>query len=134
MEIYNATVEGNVNKLRNLVNDLKYPLFEEISAKGYFWTSLHYAMHYGKYDVISYILKYAESKNVLNLVIRSKSNDNRCPITCLIRSSSIAPNVKIEIMDKILTEFKHLYVSADVVKEAKSKGVEKALVKHNIIS
>lgn len=131
MALYNATIEGNINKLKSLIIENKYPIFEEVSAKGYFWTVLHYAMHYGKLDVILFLLKLTETKNVLNLSIRLKSNDNRCPLVCLLRSNSLNINLKIDILDKILSQFPSIYISADVIKEAKLKGVEKVLQKHN---
>ncbi len=131
MALYNATIEGNINKLKSLINDNNYPLFEEVSAKGYFWTSLHYAMHYGKLDVVLFILKQSEAKNILNLAIRLKSNDNRCPLVCLMRSNSLNINLKIDILDKVLSIFPHIYVSPDVIKEAKLKGMDKILHKHN---
>jgi len=133
MALYNATIEGNVAKLKNLVIDNRYPMFEEISAKNYYWTALHYAMHYGKLDIILFIMKQAEQKNLLNLVLRCKSNDNRCPITCLIRSSSIQMNGKMEILDKLLAAFPSINITPEAIKEAKNKGFDRVLAKYNKI-
>ena len=33
---------------------------EEISKSGYYWTVLHYASHYGHYDVLNFLIEYLE--------------------------------------------------------------------------
>ena len=46
MELYSAAVEGRLNDFRRLVFDKHYPPLEEVSARSYYWTPLHYALHY----------------------------------------------------------------------------------------
>src|SRR5207253_620394 len=58
IELYNAAVNGNINEFKNLVLLKRYPILEEVSAHNYFWTSLHYAMHYGHSEIIYFILEY----------------------------------------------------------------------------
>ena len=35
----------------------KYNIFEEISEEGYYWTPLHYAIQYGKWNIIKFIIE-----------------------------------------------------------------------------
>jgi len=133
MSLYNATIEGNFVKLKSLVNDYHYSIFEEVSAKGYFWMCLHYAMHYGKAEIIYFILDFSEKVGKLDLVIRCKSNDNRCPLICLLKSHSVEGGAKSDILDNILNRYKKIYLSADVIKEMKAKGFEGLLKKHKRI-
>ena len=37
-----------------------YSITEEISKSGYFWTVLHYASHYGHYDVLSFLIEFLD--------------------------------------------------------------------------
>jgi hypothetical protein len=131
--LYKTTISGDLEGFKHLMNIKKYPIFEEISLKGFFWTPLHYAMYYGKLNIISYILKSCESKGILNLVIRLKSSDNRCPLLCLIRSNSLSINEKVDLLDNILSFFNGLFISNEVLKEGKTKDIEKVLKKHNVI-
>ena len=57
LEMYNCSVNGDVKKLKKLIEEKNYDLFEEISAKGYFWTALHYSAHYGHTNIVEYILE-----------------------------------------------------------------------------
>ena len=56
LELYNCSTKGEVEKLKQLIEENKYNLFEEISAQGYYWTPLHYASHYGHINIVEYIL------------------------------------------------------------------------------
>eukprot|EP00340_Litonotus_pictus_P002868 CAMPEP_0170531812 /NCGR_PEP_ID=MMETSP0209-20121228/65352_1 /TAXON_ID=665100 ORGANISM="Litonotus pictus, Strain P1" /NCGR_SAMPLE_ID=MMETSP0209 /ASSEMBLY_ACC=CAM_ASM_000301 /LENGTH=113 /DNA_ID=CAMNT_0010826949 /DNA_START=605 /DNA_END=943 /DNA_ORIENTATION=+ len=79
MELYNATIDGELDQFKSLILEKKYPIFEEVSAANFKWTSLHYAMHYGQESVIFFILDYLNKKNCLDSGISSKSSDGRCP-------------------------------------------------------
>ena len=128
-ELYNATIEGNLSKFKSLVIDQKYPMFEEISVKGYLWTPIHYAMHYGKFEIINFIFKESEKLNNLNYIIRCKSDDNRCPLLCLVRSNSIKLNEKNEILEKILQNFPNLFISQEVINESILKKISDSIIK-----
>jgi len=54
MELYNSCVEGRLEEFKNLVVSKKYPMLEEVSAHNYYWTPLHYAMHYGQIEIIKF--------------------------------------------------------------------------------
>ena len=55
MILYQAAVKGELSDFKKLI-DKNYPLLEEVSAANFFWTPLHYAMHYGKMEIAFYIL------------------------------------------------------------------------------
>ena len=61
MELYNCSVAGNVDTLKSLIEEKGYPLLEECSASGYFWTVFHYAAHYGFDNIINYVLDHYQN-------------------------------------------------------------------------
>jgi hypothetical protein len=71
MELYNCAVSGNLDNLKALIEEKKYPLMEECSATGYYWTVMHYAAHYGFVNIVEYILQYyqynADKLDILNI-------------------------------------------------------------------
>ena len=95
MELYNCSVAGNVDTLKELIELKKYPLLEECSASGYYWTVLHYAAHYGFDNIINFVLEFYQNnpnkKNVLNL----QSNLGLSPLFICLNSSSNAEKKKI---------------------------------------
>jgi ankyrin repeat protein len=88
MELYNAAVNGNVDTLKNLIEEKKYPLMEECSASGYFWTVIHYAAHYGFDSIVNYVLEtfqYNQNKlEILNL----QSNLGLSPLFIAINNTT----------------------------------------------
>jgi len=123
MELYNATIQGKVQEFTSLVEKKNYPILEEVSAKNYYWTCLHYSMHYGKLDLILYMLGTLKGKSLLDSAMRLESNDGRCPLICLLRSNILSPDEKKKILETIFTKFT-FFVSAAVKKELKNKGLE----------
>jgi hypothetical protein len=105
MELYNSCVDGKLEEFKNLVLDKKYPVLEEVSAHNYFWTPLHYAMHYGQWEIINFICSLLKSKNQLDGAMRLESNDGRCPLLCLLKSNSIPIDKKSVILSKFLCTF-----------------------------
>ena len=63
MDLYNAAVEGKVSEFKLLIEVKKFPILEEVSAKNYGWTPFHYAMHYGKWEIIKYIMNYLSNNH-----------------------------------------------------------------------
>lgn len=129
MEIYDATVEGRAGDFKHLILVKKYPLFEEISAHGFYWTALHYAMHYGQMEIISFILDYCKSNGWLDKALRLESNDNRCPILCLLKSNSINTSKKREILEKILSKF-IFRLNEDAIREIRGRNMQDILNKY----
>jgi hypothetical protein len=128
MELYNKTVEGNLTEFKNLILVKNYPILEEISAVNYYWTSLHYAMHYGQEEIVLFILDYLCKCNLLELSMKLESNDGRCPLLCLIKSNTLQLEKKKEIIEKILTTYE-FELNEGVKKEMKNRDMESILLK-----
>ena len=123
MDLYNAAVEGRVSDFKNLIEVKQFPILEEVSAKNYGWTPFHYAMHYGKWDIIKYIMQYLQNHQQLNLALMLKSSDGRCPLLCLLRSNTVNIEKKKEIFSNILQNFKYIPINEEVMKELKTRGL-----------
>jgi len=130
MELYNAAVEGRLNDFKDMVINKKFPILEEVSAHNYFWTPLHYAMHYGKLDIVLFIMDHLKSNGILDLAMKLQSDDGRCPVLCLLRSNSLNLEKKKEIMEKILTKYP-LEVTNEIRKEMRNRDMESILRKFN---
>lgn len=129
MLLYNSVVEGNLSTFKSLVYINKYPIFEEISAHNYFWTSLHYAMHYGQASLIDFILDICKEQNKLDLALNLQSSDNRCPTLCLLRSNSLNEEKKRILLDKVLKKYKFKF-SQELFKEARTREMEDIFKKY----
>jgi hypothetical protein len=131
--LYETTISGNINAFKELILKKKNPIFEEVSAQGFLWTPLHYAMHYGQEEIIMFILGYLKSQlNCLDLGIRLASKDGRCPIMCLLKSNSVKTERKKEILYKILNEFKPLKITEEAKLELRARKLESFFLKNNI--
>lgn len=129
MELYNSTIEGDVKKFKTLIEDKNYPIFEEISAEGYNWTSLHYAMHYGKESIIYYILDYLNKRNSLHLGIKKKSSDGRCPLLCMIKSNTLDTSTKKVLLKKLFDRYNNMSIDEIVLIEVKRRGMEDIVIR-----
>lgn len=87
MELYNTAINGNVDKLKELVEVKKYNLMEECSASGYYWTVLHYASHYGHVNVVNYILQYYQNHSDKLELLNLQSNLGLSPLLISINNS-----------------------------------------------
>jgi len=130
-ELYNAVSEGDLDAYRILVENKKYNILEEISAKTFYWTSFHYAMHYGKLNIIFYIMDYY--KQHLNYVMRLDSNDGRCPILCLLKSNALNSATKKELLQKIFFNY-NIMISAEVIRELKNRDMDYLIEKYKLVS
>lgn len=122
MELYNATIEGKISELAKLI-EKDYPILEEVSAAGYFWTILHYAMHYGKMDIIMLLLRYLKEKNQLEPALSLESSDGRCPLICLLKSNILNKTLKGDILQSILSKYK-ITLTSKLKKEIKVNKLE----------
>ena len=52
MELYTSSTKGKLLELKEVLDKADYSVTEEISKSGYYWTVLHYASHYGHYDIL----------------------------------------------------------------------------------
>jgi hypothetical protein len=96
MELYNCSVGGNINSLKTLIETKDYPLMEECSANGYFWTVLHYAAHYGFDTIIIFILEYYQNHSDKKTILNLQSNLGMSPLfICINSSASVEKKMKI---------------------------------------
>ncbi len=130
MELYNATIQGKIKDFMKFINEKKYPILEEVSAKNYYWTCLHYAMHYGRKDIILFIFDNLKSQNLLDTAMRLESNDGRCPLSCLLRSNTLNTEKKKDILDTIIAKY-NIFVSSVVKKEIKNRNLDYILRRYN---
>ena len=54
MELYTSSTKGHLDQIIDIFTnpEKKFSITEEISKTGYYWTVLHYASHYGHYEVL----------------------------------------------------------------------------------
>jgi hypothetical protein len=129
MELYYTCTEGRLDDFRNLILNKKYSILEEISYKNYYWTPLHYAMHYGQFETIKFILDYLKEQNIIEPALRLQSNDGRCPILCLLKSNNLSESRKEELFEKLLKNY-YFSISKEIKREAGARGFEK-IIKNN---
>ena len=123
MELYKATIEGRILDFKQMVLQKHYPILEEVSAANYYWTSLHYAMHYGQMDIALFCFEVLKNMNLLEKAIKLESNDGRCPILCLLRSNSLSLEKKKEFMELLLKTYK-FKISDSAKIEMKKRNLE----------
>ena len=120
MMFYHAVIGNNLDLFASYIygneNRPPFDIFEEVSAPGKKWTVFHYAMHYGQWEIIKFIFDYLKEKNLLDKALKMKSDDNRCPMLCLIKSNALRLNKKKEIYFKILETYQ-IQVSDEVFRE-----------------
>lgn len=86
MELYDCGVKGDLNNLKNIVENKKYNLSEECSANGYYWTVMHYASHYGYVDIIKYVVNhYKDNPNKLE-ILNIQSNIGMSPLMIAVNN------------------------------------------------
>lgn len=127
MELYNAAVEGKLSVFCGLLNK-GYPMFEEVSAKNYYWTPLHYAMHYGKWEIARFILDEMQKKGDLQNIMRLTTVDNRCPVLCFLKSNALSYDVKKSILENTLERY-NFDLSPEVMKEIRNRNLENSVAK-----
>lgn len=106
IELYNAAVNGQVDDLKKLVDEKKYPLMEECSADGYYWTVIHYAAHYGFINIISYVLEYYQDHPNRVEILNMQSNLGMSPLFVAICNTASIEKKKQAI---------DLYIKYDVI-------------------
>ena len=130
MRFYKAAADGNLELYKTYLNGSAYyppfNIFEEVSENGYGWTTFHYAMHYGRWNIIRFIIEYLILKDKLNIMLRLKSKDGRCPLLCLLKSNAIKLDIKRDIFDKIITNFT-IPISNEVRIELENRGFKELI-------
>ena len=122
MILYQNTVKGDLNEFKRLI-DKGYPILEEVSAANYYWTPLHYAMHYGKMEIAFFILDILTSQGKYNMAMELESNDKRTPVLCLLKSNALSLTDKKEYFTKLVQRYK-IYCDERTIREIKNRNLE----------
>ena len=122
MILYQTAVKGDVNEFRKLINK-GYSMLEEVSAKNFFWTPLHYAMHYGKMEIAFYIMEELKKKRLYNKAMSLESNDKRTPVLCLLKSNALSSGNKADCFRRLVERYP-IIVNEQVLKEIKNRNLE----------
>ena len=91
MRLYECSTEGRIDELREMLEgEEKYSVTEEVSKSGYYWTIIHYASHFGHYEVLQYIVMeflrdHPDRFEIFNL----QTTEGKSPLFCAILSSDI---------------------------------------------
>ena len=128
---YNSAINGSLEEFKSYLNGTAtsgkhYNIFEEVSQPGHKWTVFHYAMHYGKWEIIKFIIEYLKLLNLLDKALEMKTNDNRCPLLCLLKSSALKPEEKKIIFTDILNNF-DITISNEVKEELYNRNMQDLL-------
>lgn len=123
MILYQTAVKGDVNEFRRLINNKGYSMLEEVSAKNFFWTPLHYAMHYGKMEIAFYIMDELKKKGLYNKAMSLESNDKRTPVLCLLKSNALSSGNKAECFRRLVERYP-IIVNEAVLKEIRNRNLE----------
>ena len=122
MVLYQAAVKGELDDFKRLINK-GYPLLEEVSAAKFYWTPLHYAMHYGKMDIAFYIMDILKEQGKYRKAMALESNDNRTPVLCLLKSNALSLSDKKEYFTRLVQRFQ-IHVDDRTLREIKNRNLE----------
>ena len=93
MRLYNSSVKGNMDELRDMVegrNGLSpFSITEEVSKTGYYWTIIHYASHFGHYEVLQYMIEFLDDHPNKYDIFNMQTTEGKSPLFCAIISSDI---------------------------------------------
>ena len=89
MELYTASTKGLFDDLKLVLGSKSYSITEEISKSGYYWTVLHYASHYGHYDVLIYLIEFLEDHPEKYEIFNMQTTEGKTPLFCAILSGDI---------------------------------------------
>ena len=130
MNFHNSAINGNLEEFKSYINGTPtkkpYDIFEEVSAPGFNWTTFHYAMHYGKWEIIKYIIDYLFEIKKIEEGLNLKTNDKRCPLLCLLKSNSLSKGEKREVFSKIINNYE-IPISNEIKDELSKKDMEDLL-------
>ena len=122
MILYQNTVKGDLNEFRKLI-DRGFPILEEVSAANYYWTPLHYAMHYGKMEIAFFILDILTQQGKYNMAMELESNDKRTPVLCLLKSNALSISDKKEYFTRLVQKYT-IPVDQRTLREIKNRDFE----------
>ena len=91
MELYSSSTKGLLNELKDAIQNpqKEFSVTEEISKQGYFWTALHYASHYGHYEVLLFLLEHLEEHPQKYEIFNLQTAEGKTPLFCTVLSGDI---------------------------------------------
>ena len=91
MELYRSSTKGNLFDLKEVLENKSknYSVTEEISKSGYYWTVLHYASHYGHYDVLLYLIEFLDNIENKYEIFNMQTTEGKTPLFCAVLSGDI---------------------------------------------
>jgi len=105
MELYTFATKGRFQEIREILmkdpenpNKKIYSITEEISKSGYYWTVLHYASHYGHFDVLSFLVEFLEDHPDKFDIYNMQTTEGKTPLFCAILSGDISVKMKRKII------------------------------------
>ena len=88
MELYTSSTKGKLDELKEALSK-EYSITEEISKQGYYWTILHYASHYGHYDILIYLIEYLDDHPNKYEIFNMQTTEGKTPLFCAVLSGDI---------------------------------------------
>ena len=128
MILYQAAVKGELSDFKKLI-DRGYPLLEEVSAANFYWTPLHYAMHYGKMEIAFYILDLLKQQGKYRMAMELESNDKRTPVLCLLKSNALSLSDKKEYFTRLIQRY-DINPDERTIREIKNRNLEDIFKKY----
>ena len=98
MELYTSSTKGLLEDLKQALSTKDYSITEEISKSGYYWTVLHYASHYGHYDVLIFLIEFLEDHPEKFEIFNMQTTEGKTPLFCAILSGDIKMHQKQRII------------------------------------
>ena len=130
-KVLNSLINDNLEEFKSYIlgtgpSGESFYIFEEVSEPGKKWTVFHYAMAYGKWAFIKFIIEYLTDLHLLDTALNMKTQDNRCPLLCLLKSTKINPEQKRKILTKLSEEL-HIPINNEVKEELNAKNMQDLL-------
>ena len=89
MELYTSSTKGKLDEIKDILGSKEYSITEEISKSGYYWTVLHYASHYGHYDVLIYLIEFLDEHEDKYEIFNMQTTEGKTPLFCAVLSGDI---------------------------------------------
>ena len=93
MQLYSCSTKGKLEELQEILEGTNgkeaLSVTEEVSKAGYYWTVIHYASHYGHYEVLQYIIEFLDDHPDKFEIFNMQTTEGKSPLFCAILSSDI---------------------------------------------
>lgn len=91
MELYTSSTKGRLDDLKYVLesSEKNYSVTEEISKSGYYWTVLHYASHYGHFDILEYLIEFLHDHPDKYEIFNMQTTEGKTPLFCAVLSGDI---------------------------------------------